>query len=308
MGTVQAERIVDEASQLLRALSPRSIEFTKDLATDLPPVRGNATQLHQIVMNLGTNAVQAMRDGPGRLTLSLRAVIVDELLAGTLPGLVAGPHVCLTVADTGAGMDAATQERAFEPFFTTKEPGAGAGLGLSVVHGAVRRHRGAVRLVSVVGEGTTFEVFLPAAPGLPQAAPSRLADAVVAQGRGERVLLLDDEEALANSGRLALANLGYRTVAFTDPREALLHVAHDPREIDVVVSDQTMPTMSGLEFARRLHLMRVDLPVVLTSGHSDALTSENLNKAGVNEVLAKPYTIEQLAAAVRRQLTPRPSA
>ena len=163
MEPVHLGLVAAEAVKLLRAGSPSTIELVARVTGTLPAVMGNATQLHQVVMNLGTNAVQAMRDRPGRLSISLDACVIDEALARALPGLQPGPGVRLTVGDTGDGMNAATQERVFEPFFTTKGPGEGTGLGLSVVHGIVRSHHGAIRLSSEVGRGSTFEVFLPAA-------------------------------------------------------------------------------------------------------------------------------------------------
>ena len=305
MVPVPLERVVAEAIRLLRAASPSTIEFRTRLAPGLPAVRGNLTQLHQVVMNLGTNAVQAMGDRPGRLGIDLAECTVDALQAQALPGLEPGPCLCLTISDTGGGMDAATQQRVFEPFFTTKAPGQGTGLGLSVVHGIVRRHRGAVRLVSGLRQGATFEVFLPAVAAGP--APEPVVTAAPSRGQGERILLVDDEDMVARSGKIALSRLGYAVECETNVLVALGRLERDPAAFDLVISDQTMPNMTGLDFALRIRELRADLPVVLASGHGANLTPENLRASAVREVLAKPYTTEEIAAVICRHL-PRPTA
>lgn len=297
---VSWDRVVGEAAQLLRALSPSTIEFVRHVAAGLPAVSGNATQLHQIVMNLGTNAVQAMRDRSGRLSIGLDTVVADDGLRCVVPDLAEGTYVRLLISDTGGGMDAATQQRAFEPFFTTKGPGEGTGLGLSVVHGIVRRHRGAIRLVSELGRGTTVEVFLPALDAAAVVPPVIVAEPL--RGHGERILVVDDEESVARSARLTLGRLGYVVEADTESRAALARLERDPRAFDLVFSDQTMPGLTGLDFALRLRALRPDLPVVLASGYSPLLTAENIRAAGVREVLSKPYTPEEIAGALRRHL------
>jgi PAS domain S-box-containing protein len=300
---VSWDRVVGEAAQLLRALSPSTIEFVRHVAAGLPAVSGNATQLHQIVMNLGTNAVQAMRDRSGRLSIGLDTVVADDGLRCVVPDLAEGTYVRLLISDTGGGMDAATQQRAFEPFFTTKGPGEGTGLGLSVVHGIVRRHRGAIRLVSELGRGTTVEVFLPALDAAAVVPPVIVAEPL--RGHGERILVVDDEESVARSARLTLGRLGYVVEADTESRAALARLERDPRAFDLVFSDQTMPGLTGLDFALRLRTLRLDLPVVLASGYSPLLTAENIRAAGVREVLSKPYTPDEIAGALRRHLPAR---
>ena len=297
---VQWDRVVVEAAQLLRALSPSTIEFDQQVAQDLPAVLGNATQLHQIVMNLGTNAVQAMRDRTGRLRIGLDTVVADAVLRGAVPDLAEGTYVRLVISDTGGGMDAATQQRAFEPFFTTKGPGEGTGLGLSVVHGIVRRHHGGIRLVSELGCGTTVEVFLPASAGK-EGANQPYAIAPL-RGHGERILVVDDEETVARSARLTLGRLGYVVEAETESRAALARLERDPQAFDLVLSDQTMPGLTGLDLAVRIRALRADLPVVLVSGYSSLLSTENIRAAGVREVLSKPFALEEIAGALRRHL------
>jgi PAS domain S-box-containing protein len=302
---VQVGHIVTETVKLLRACSPSTIQIVKYVAPNLPLVRGNASQLHQVIMNLGMNALHAMGERPGCLTLRLEAVAVDESLAKQLPGLQGGSCVRLSVSDTGKGIDLATQQRVFEPFFTTKDPGEGTGLGLSVVHGIVRSHQGAIRLASEVGRGTTFEIFLRVAAERPAPTPEQ--PAAGPYGHGERILFVDDEETIAKVGQLTLQQFGYAAEGVSDVLQALARLEKDPQAFDLVISDQTMPGITGLEFAERIRKLRDDLPVVLASGHSTALTPERIRTAGVCEVLAKPYSIEALALAVRRNL-PSPVA
>ena len=299
---VQLGGVVLEVVKLLRAARPSTIELTTELAPDLPAVLGNESQLHQVLMNLGTNALQAMADRGGRLSIRLDLVDVDEALVQALPDLQPGSCLRLTVSDTGHGIDAAIQQRVFEPFFTTKGPGEGSGLGLSVVYGIVRHHHGGIRLTSEVGRGTTFEIFLPAAAAQPPPEPAAVATAP--GGHGERILFVDDEESIARVVKLALSQLGYLVESETAVMAALARLEREPQGFDLVVSDQTMPGVTGLEFSERVRQVRPDLPVVLASGYSAALTAESIQAAGVREVLAKPYSMEDLARAIRRHLRP----
>ena len=301
---VQLRHVIAEAVQLLRAAIPSTIKFEVNLASGIPAVLGNATQLHQVVMNLGTNACHAMRDRPGQLRVQLEACDVDEPLSRQLADIAPGAFVRLTVSDTGCGIDAATQKRVFEPFFTTKAPGEGTGLGLSVVHGIVRSHRGAIRLSSEVDHGTTFEIYLPAitAPVENDSAES----GPIPRGHGERILFVDDEMLLVRLGERMLRQFGYTAEGEDHVLDALARLERDPQAFQLVVTDQTMPGLTGLEFATRMHALRSDLPIVLMSGYSLALTPEKIREVGVCEVLTKPYTAATLAAAVHRHL-PRKS-
>ena len=301
MELIPLDRIVHEAVRLLRAASPATVAFQVHAAPLLPTVKANPSQLHQVVMNLGTNAIHAMRNRPdAQLSLRLETFTSDEALVQQFPNLTVGPYVRLTIRDNGHGMDVATQARVFEPFFTTKGPGEGTGLGLSVVHGIIRNHHGAIRLTSDVGRGTAFEIFLPAS-AIAHVEPSPEA-AEVPRGRGERILLVDDEPAIVIAGEMVLTQLGYQAVGETSVLAALDRLEREPHAFDLVLSDQTMPAMSGLTLAGRIRSLRPNLPVVIASGHSDELTASNIKAAGVREVLSKPYSLEQLAAAVRRQL------
>ena len=305
LASVQLGDIVVETVKLLRATSPSSIEIVQQMDPDLPLVVGNPSQFHQVTMNLGTNALHAMEERGGRLTFRLEAFAVEEGLAKKLPGLKPGSYVKLTVSDTGKGMDAETQQRVFEPFFTTKGPHEGTGLGLSVVHGIVSGLHGAIRLTSEVGRGTTFEIFLPVSPSQPSAVPPEVPAAP--RGHGERILFVDDEEPITKCAQPMLRTLGYVAECENDVLRALARLESDPHAFDLVVSDQTMPGMSGLEFAERIRALQPNLPVVLASGYSALLSLERIRAAGVREVLAKPYTMEALAVALRRHLSSVPS-
>lgn len=301
MGPLQLRTVVTEAARLLRASIPSSIEFDVHLAQQLPAIQGNPTQLHQVVMNLGTNAWHAMRDKPGKLSIRLEVCMVNEPLALELPGDSHNSFVRLSISDTGCGMDAATQKRAFEPFFTTKGPGEGTGLGLSVVHGIVHNHRGTIRLISEVRHGTTFEIYFPVIAAA-SAAKGDAEPGAFPRGHGERILLVDDEESLVRIGVRTLSMLGYAAEGETKVLEALARLRREPQAFQLVITDQTMPSMSGLEFAQHIRDLRADLPVVLTSGNSEAITPAKVQAAGVRDVLSKPYNIATLAEVIGRNL------
>lgn len=300
-GPVSVARVVSETVALLRATCPATIEIVTQVASDVPTVEGDETGLHQVVMNLCTNAIQAMRDRVGSLTIQLEACFVDEALAVSLPGLAVGPSVRLAIADTGTGIRPEHIDRVFEPFFTTKSPGEGTGLGLSVVHGIVRDHRGAIRLSSQVGKGTTFEIYLPAGSAATVSKP-RAQSKPNLLGKGEVILLVEDEEQVSRVAQLALNRLGYVTVCETNGPAALARLGVNPGAFDLVITDQSMPGMTGLELAARLHVTRRDLPVIITSGNTTVLEEKSLAAAGVREVLAKPYELTDLLSTVRRHL------
>ncbi|HEV7730995.1 MAG TPA: PAS domain S-box protein [Candidatus Binatia bacterium] len=292
---------VASALRLLRPALQASITIRADIPPDLPVVLADATQIHQLVMNLGTNGAQAMPERRGVLEVTMRPVDVTPEFASTHLGLVPGRYVRLVVRDDGSGMDAATLERIFEPFFTTKKVGQGTGLGLPVVHGIVKSHGGAILVQSEPGRGTTVEVHLPAHAGPPADLPSEAT--VVPRGQGERILFVDDEVQLAELGRSMLESLGYRVTSLTDPIEAATMFRAGPNRFDLVVTDLTMPALSGTQLAQELWRVRPDIPVLLDTGFVGSLAPDAANMPGLRGVLAKPYTIGSLARAVHRALT-----
>jgi nitrogen-specific signal transduction histidine kinase/ActR/RegA family two-component response regulator len=292
--------VIEEAVRFLRATIPSSIAIDCQLAAAAPAVLADATQIHQVVMNLGTNAWHAMRVGRGRLDVRLEACELDCDLGGLASKLRPGRYARLSVRDTGTGMDQATIDRVFEPFFTTKPVGEGTGLGLAVVHGIVEAHEGAITVQSRPGHGTVFSLYFPEHA----AAAADLAgdDTPPARGSGERILYVDDETPLVRLGKRLLERLGYVVDAHASVEEALALVRADPALFDVVVTDQTMPGMTGMEFARQIGRLRADLPVILMTGYASRVTNEELRDAGILEVVAKPSALPEIGAAVRRCL------
>jgi PAS domain S-box-containing protein len=297
---VQLCLLVEEALSLLRATVPASIVFNIDLDAAVPLVLGDAAQLHQVLVNLATNAAYAMSQRGGRLTIELRRFNVDPADLRAVPGLQAGQHVRLSVSDTGGGMSAAVMERIFEPFFTTKPQGQGTGLGLSVVHGIVAAHRGAITVASTEEQGSTLHVYLPA---LLQPAVSKEAAVVNTQrGGGQHVLYLDDEEPLVYLVKRVLERLGYRVTGFTEPEKALQAFAAEPAGFDAVITDLSMPGLSGTDFAKQVLQLRADVPVIMTSGYVRPQDREAALHVGVRELVLKPNTVEELGGVLHKLL------
>ena len=293
--------VIQEALTLLRASVPAMIEFQTDLA-DTPTVLADTSAIHQVIMNLGTNAWHAMRDQPGKVKVELAAMVVDNVFASTHPDLQPGYYVRLSVSDTGCGMDRATMERIFDPFFTTKAPGEGTGLGLPVVAGIVKSHDGGIFVYSQPGEGTTFQLFLP----VYQAEAINLDSEAtpIPLGNGQRILLVDDEESLVSVGKKILERLGYLVTAKTNVLEALALFRNGPAPFDLVITDFAMPILDGTRFVSELLQVQPRLPIILTTGYSGTLTSEAVRELGARELLIKPATIRTLAEAVHRLLNP----
>ncbi len=294
--SIQLQKVVEESMILLRASIPSTIVFETAISQDIPPVLANANQIHQILMNLGINAWHAMRNGLGRLRVTLEKFDVSVEYAATKPRLQSGAYVRLSVADTGCGMTPATLRRIFDPFFTTKAPGEGTGLGLSVVHGIMDGHDGAVTVHSQPGEGTVFRLYFPVHDG--DALEVEVGNAPVERGNGEKILIVDDEEILAQLIEKTLTNLGYEAEYEIDPVMALSMIRDNPARYRLVLSDQTMPGMTGLNLASHIREVRPDLPVILMTGYSLSLTAERVEEAGVRQLMLKPVTIQSLGAAV----------
>ena len=288
--------IVAEALELVRGSLAPAIALAADLSTPLYVV-GDQTQLHQVTMNLCTNAVHAMAEG-GSLRVSLEPVDVAAERALAHSTLRAGAYARLTVEDTGSGIDQATLERVFEPFFTTKEVGKGTGLGLSLVYGIVTDSGGAIDVTSAPGRGSRFAIYLPRVD-----TPAAIEDAAagpIQRGHGERVLVVDDEEALVAVTSEVLRHIGYQPLGCSDGAAAL--AAFEAERIDAVIADEVMPGLTGTELARALRRHRADLPIVLMSGYSGPMLTERALGAGITEVLKKPVQSREIAAALARAL------
>jgi PAS domain S-box-containing protein len=297
---VQLAAVIEEAVNLVRSTLPATIEIVVRAAPDAPVVLADLSQIHQVMMNLCTNSAYAMRDRPGRLTISLERVQVDAALVRGQPELREGVYARLTVSDTGSGMAPGILKRVFEPFFTTKGPGEGTGLGLSVVHGIMQDHEGAVTLESEPRCGTTFRLYFPEQIGVEDMLPS--AGQTLVRGRGERILFIDDEQALCESTRLLLDKIGYKTTAFTSPVAALERFREDPDGFDLIVTDLSMPFMTGVDVGKEMLTVRPQLPVILASGFSGTWTVEKVRAQGLRDLLIKPLTGAALSATIRRTL------
>ncbi|MER8595526.1 two-component system VirA-like sensor kinase [Mesorhizobium sp. M1182] len=301
---LRAEAVVAEAIDLLRASFPATLSVQTRLAAADAAMMGDPTELQQVVMNLGTNAAQAMNNrGALEIGLDTTEFVEARMLShGNLP---AGRYLRLAVRDTGSGMDQATLERIFEPFFTTKPAGQGTGLGLSTVHGIVIAHRGAVDVNSKPGEGTTFEIYFPqieAAEATQNEDESDAAEVPVKHGNGETILVVDDDTPLMQLAEEMLAALGYEPVGFDRSPAALSAFRTDPERFDLVLTDEVMPDITGIEFSGRLHKIRPDLPVVLMTGYGRQLRSRQLTAAGISEVIKKPLLSAAVAQCLARHL------
>jgi two-component system cell cycle sensor histidine kinase/response regulator CckA len=283
--------IVTDALALLRATLPTNVEFRTALDSAVPTVVANATQVYQIVINLGTNAGQAMPSG-GVLTLSIDRIHVTKSEATPCGELCEGDYVRIAVQDTGIGMARGTIDRVFEPFFTTKGI-HGTGLGLSVVHGLVKDHGGAITIESEFGKGSTFRVYFPVvradaiAPSLPHT------DSAV-RGKGQHILYIDDEERLAHAVKRLLSILGYRCTVYSDPEIAVNAFRADPNQFDAVIADYTMPGLSGIDVAKALRAIRPNIPIALTSGRAGQETLELASSVGIDVWLPKPTSVDKL--------------
>ena len=293
-------RPLADAIQLLRASLPTTVEIRSQFDQAAPPVYADDTQIHQILMNLVTNAAQALGEHPGAVEVTLSAFHADEAFARLHPSARTGLHALVAVSDTGPGMSAEVAEHAFEPFYTTKPIGLGTGLGLAVVHGIVQGSGGAVELHSRPGEGTTVLVYLPAATDLElKAPPGKPAPS------GPRILFVEDEEMLAALSKRQLEASGFAVTAYTSSLQALEAFRAHPEAFDAVVTDNTMPKMSGMALAKEILRIKPDTRILLVSGLVETLDPGVIYAKGISGILGKPHTGQQLTQAVREILTGR---
>jgi PAS domain S-box-containing protein len=291
--------VVNEALRLLGSSLPSNIEIVSRLDENASPVLADSTQVHQVVLNLCTNASHAMPTG-GRITVTLDSCLVTEDQAASIEDLKPGLCVRLSVSDEGVGMDAETLDQIFEPFFTTKGTGIGTGLGLAVVHGIVKSHEGAIIVRSTVGQGSTFELYFPPAP--PDVEEPIPAPPHVPHGHGERVLVVDDDAVCGFAVEKMVESLGYRATRCTRPEEALAQFSATPSNFDLVVSDLAMPGMDGAELIGHLLNIRANLPVIVITGYMETARQRLLEKTPVRVVLRKPVSRDELARAIDQQL------
>ena len=291
--------LVKESLKLLRPTIPSWIELRERIASSTRPISADTTQMHQLILNLLENAFHAMRQTGGILEIQLQDKELAADLASPYGRLAAGCYACLTVRDSGEGMEPEVASRIFDPFFTTKPLGEGRGMGLSVVHGIVTAHGGTVLVESQVGVGTTVSVYLPALP--PRASLTPAKDEPLPHGH-ECILFVDDEESLARFGGEMLESLGYYPVVRMSATEAWQAFQIAPQRFDLLITDQTMPGMSGDTLARECKRLRPDLPIILCTGSEQALTADNARAHGVTEYVLKPLMLHDLARTIRRVL------
>ena len=297
---VRLDSIVKEAAKFLRASLPTNIQIETNLSANAPTVLADPTQIYQVTINLGTNALHAMEGRSGRLTITLEAFQPDENLLKSHSRLRAIQYARLTIDDTGHGMDRKTLERIFEPFFTTKPIGKGTGLGLAVVHGIIESHDGVIMVESQPGQGTIFHLCFPAQTK--DVLMSGQMEGTIPCGQGQRILMVDDEIALTKAYQRLLKALNYEGTITTNPREAVSWVRENPARFDLVVTDLTMPQMNGLEVARQIRAIRVDLPIILATGFRATVTEQQLQETGIWELVEKPINMTTLAGVLRNSL------
>lgn len=303
MGPMRMDLLIKEVLELLRPSIPANIALVPRLGRNLPLIQGDPTLVHQVVVNLVTNAFHAIGEAEtGRIELSVDEVVIDRGMVAQRPTLRLGRHLCLTVTDTGCGMEPAVVERIFEPFFTTKEAGKGTGLGLSVVHGIMEQHGGAIVVYSTPGRGSSFHLYFPVAEqSAAAAAATPDAEVEVVPGHGH-ILVVDDEELVLLVARRFLEKAGYTVTTFSDATRAHREIAQHVRGYDLLLADLTMPGMKGTKLAGLAHELRPEMPVLLATGFMGDLTDSTLRDFGVTELIGKPFTCEGLTRTVRRVL------
>jgi PAS domain S-box-containing protein len=295
---MQINSIATEVLKLLRSSLPTSIEINHDINCN-NAIMADETHIHQVLLNLGTNAAHAMAEDGGVLEVSLSNVNIDSDVMTNDGNLPRGSYVKLTVKDNGCGMSKGVQERIFEPFYTTKEVGKGTGMGLSVVHGIIENHNGIITVDSKRKKGTTFEIFFPCVEDIEIIETE---DSEVILGHREQILLVDDEQSLLDMSTQMLTRIGYEVVGKTSSIEALEAFQEYPDKFDMVITDQTMPKMKGTELAKQLLSIRPDIPIVLCTGYSETISEESVKAIGIQELVMKPVNREEISRIIREIL------
>ena len=296
---LQLSPLVKDALKLLRSSFPATIEMRHHLSADSDWILADPTEIYQVVMNLCTNAAQAIQEKGGVIEVNLDPVDLAQEQMGYTMKVKPGSYVRLSVHDNGQGMTPEVIERIFEPYFTTKEIGQGTGLGLAMVHSIIQTCEGAINVFSQPGEGTTFQVYFPLAPTAEVQEPE--GPLPMPTGK-ERILMVDDEADIVAAVKIMLDQVGYEVVGFTNGQEALTAFQSAPETFDMVIADQTMPRMMGVELAQEILQVRADIPVILCSGYGVAITPEKAKALGFRELIMKPFIPQQLAATIRRVL------
>lgn len=296
---LKLDKVVQEVLKLIRASFPSNIEITQELDTDCGTVMADATQMHQIIMNVCTNAYHAMMSQGGTLNIKLDKVKVGPKQENGSAKIPKGVYVRLTISDTGHGMDKRTVERIFEPFFTKKEVGSGSGLGLSVVHGIVSNYNGSIDVESKPGEGSTFKIYLP--QHSEKYTPEKDIVQKVKKGNGS-ILFVDDEKEITFMGKRMLESLGYTVDVKSDSQSALQDFKKDPNKYDLLVTDQAMPKMMGTELIDKVKQIRPDLKSIIITGYQDSLPKNAMEQYGIEDIISKPLILSEFSELVRKVL------
>jgi signal transduction histidine kinase/CheY-like chemotaxis protein len=297
---LQVQFLIKEALKLLRATIPSTIEINCDVDENCGHIMGDPTQIHQVIMNLCTNAYHAMQETGGTLEVGLREVDISYETSVERVGMKVGRHLELMVKDTGHGMGTEVMERIFEPYYTTKELGKGTGLGLSVIHGIIKNHGGDISVSSQPGKGTTFTVYLPVIDDVEVAIEPE--KTTTATEGNESILLIDDEKQIIDIEQQILERLGYRVTPKTDSQEALEEFAALPEKFDLVITDMTMPKLTGDQLALKLMDIRPDIPVILCTGFNETINEEKALSMGIDRYIMKPIVKDELARTIRSVL------
>ncbi|MGD9241283.1 MAG: PAS domain S-box protein [Desulfobacterales bacterium] len=296
---ISSTPIIKEVLKLLRASLPTTIEIKQNIEANVDPIFADPTQIHQVIMNLCTNSAHAMEDTGGILQVSLGNFELTAQQASQYPELNPGPYVKLSISDTGHGMDPVTLDRIFDPYFTTKAQDKGTGMGLAVVHGIVKGHGGGIHVQSTPAEGTRFDILFPI---MKKQIISETEELKTLPTGNERILFIDDEDILIDLGKNMLKKLGYRVEILTQPVEALEVFKAQPDKFDLVISDMTMPNMTGDTLAMELMKIRPDLPVIICTGYSERMDDQRAQELGIKGLIMKPFTIRSLSKTVRNAL------
>jgi two-component system cell cycle sensor histidine kinase/response regulator CckA len=296
---VQISSIIKEVLGMLRSSLPATIKISRKIQAETSMIIADSTQIHQVLVNLCTNASHAMRENGGLLEVSLTDVDLESETRIGDEYLRPGRYVKVSVSDTGHGIEKEALERIFEPFFTTKKVNEGTGLGLSVVHGIIKSHDGAIAVSSTPGKGTTFDIFL---PRLESGEIQQLQSPQEPPRDSELILLVDDEEMIINSTKQILERLGFEVIAKTGSIDALETFQEEPEKFDLVITDEVMPNLTGTQLSEKLLAIRPEIPIILCSVFPEEVCPEELKKIGIKEFIAKPISMKKINKIIRKVL------